>query len=339
MHDTDWINGSYSDAMQMVVERALFSQERGGLVKQGEGIMDSILGNPHMQRAFAGAAIGGGLGGAMPGKDDYGEQNSRIGQGLKGALLGGAVGGGSGILKNYLEAHPPDLQGLVAKAKALFGNTLTGVQELTGNLGTSIKSADMAGAIGQSQDARRELGILGADETKIDPLMSQLRAGKLSPGAAVSGAHKEIPGSWTQLGQVPSAVGTSLQQGDINNAAAQADVVGLKNLNPFGQHFSPLTALGSLGAGAVGATKVAPWLHEKQLAQTTGTIAKMKAKFPTVEHAKPSAAMSKLQRLGPALGLASLPLVAREWFGGHGYRSGAKPIQDLVSANQELAGK
>jgi hypothetical protein len=44
------------------------------------------------------------------------------------------------------------------------------------------------------------------------------------------------------------------------------------------------------------------------------------------------------RRLGAAAGVASLPLMLKEWFGG-GYRSGKEPAEKLVGATQTLSGR
>jgi hypothetical protein len=401
--DLNWINGSYADAMKMVVERALFSREMGGLTKQADlseigrsiggsiqntasgvssaaqnmtsdvgaglsGGLQSLLQNPHMRRALTGMAIGGGIG-AMSGDDfdEYGQRRSRIGKMLRTALMGGVIGGGSGIAKNYLEQHPPDISATALRAKELMGKLRGGLVEGAENLSSSVKAAAHE-AINQADAARRELGVLGVDENQLDPIMSKLRKGQLSSGRAISKAKDLVPGIKEQIRNLPGAVNVAAQQADVGNVAGQLDVMGLKNINPFAENFSPTTTAASIGLGTAGLLgQRNRHLHQALLGNLPGVPKEMASAFPQYTSSTGPRGASFLQkflkpkdaarmtpgtmmaeaerRLGHATpigrmgrfalpaSLAALPLVAREWMGG-GYRSGAKPIEQLAESMQ-----
>ncbi len=102
---------------------------------------------------------------------------------------------------------------------------------------------------GESEKARRTLGYLGANEGKVNDLASRYGRGELSRTGAMSRFHATAgPGIASQVANLPSSISTAAGQGDVTGALNQADVVGLKNLNPI---TNPLTT-GLAGAGAIG---------------------------------------------------------------------------------------
>lgn len=115
-----------------------------------------------------------------------------------------------------------------------------------------------------TQEARKSLGVLGADESGINSAVSSLRSGKITPGKAVSKIKGTVPGALTQAVNVPAATATAMKGGRPDEAMAQADVLGLKGLVPGGDHFAPVT--GMLGAAA-GTTAAAGQhlLHKNRL--------------------------------------------------------------------------
>lgn len=115
-----------------------------------------------------------------------------------------------------------------------------------------------------TQEARKSLGVLGADEGGINSAVSSLRSGKITPGKAVSKIKGTVPGVMTQAANVPAAVSTAMKGGRPDEAMAQADILGLKGLVPGSDHFAPVT--GMLGAAA-GTTAAAGQhlLHKNRL--------------------------------------------------------------------------
>jgi len=256
----EWLEKDYATAIKMAV--ALAMEKRADLAAIGQtagnalqslggdagSMLSSVLSNPHVRRALAGALIGGGLGGmADPGYDAQGQQQGRLGNMLRGGLMGGVIGGGSGIVKNYLEQYPPDIAALGHKAKDMIAATGETVVPAFEHLQNSIKSGDASDLINKAEGARRELGILGVNEKKLDPIMSGVRKGTTSAGKAIGQAKGLVPGVIEQAKSIPGAVNTAMQQGDAGNAAAQLDVLGLKGLNPWSQNFSLPTAAASIG--------------------------------------------------------------------------------------------
>ncbi len=101
----------------------------------------------------------------------------------------------------------------------------------------------------EANSARQSLGVLGADPAKIDSAVAALRRGATSPRGAMSQIRGSVPSAMSQLANVPSAIGTAIQQGRPDEAAAQADVLGAKNISPFARNFSPATVAASAGLG------------------------------------------------------------------------------------------
>jgi hypothetical protein len=169
----EWLDWSYDDAMKMVAERAVYSRSVGGLVKQGD--LSNLFG-----------------------------------------LLGGGGGPAPG------------------------GPT---PQQVTS-------------AIQSSQAARQQLGIQGADEAKINQGVAALRSGTADPSQVAAHMRTAMPSRLAQFRQSVPAFGTAMSQGNLGEAANQLDVLGLKNYNPFGRHFSPTTTLAA--AGLHGLTRFGP---------------------------------------------------------------------------------
>ena len=106
-----------------------------------------------------------------------------------------------------------------------------------------------------AQSARQALGILGATPGTIDSAVSRLNKGELSPGSAISKIRGAVPGTFSQIGNLPHGILAALRQGRPGDAVAQADIAGVKNIVPFSEHFSPTTALAA-GAAGYGASKL-----------------------------------------------------------------------------------
>jgi hypothetical protein len=121
-----------------------------------------------------------------------------------------------------------------------------------------IKRAE-GSAVQEAQDARRQLGLLGADEGAVNQAVTGFNRGEQSQGQAASAINSAVPGRLEQLGNIPAALGTALSQGRPGDALAQADVLGLKNLT------RPLPLLASLGLGGAAALGQAHVRKNQQL--------------------------------------------------------------------------
>ncbi len=161
---------------------------------------------------------------------------------LLAGLAGAGVGGLGGAL---LGTHPRRDAALGALAGGGVGAGLA-------HLGRDAMpvSAEEQAATGKSQAARQTLGVLGADEKAINSAVGRQQRGEQSEHRTVRDIKHSVPGVASQLRHLPDAFGTALEQGRVDDAAAQADVAGLKNILPTSSHFSPLTALTGLGANA-----------------------------------------------------------------------------------------
>lgn len=117
-----------------------------------------------------------------------------------------------------------------------------------------LKEAELGNRI---QDARQELGVLGAEESKLNEALQPVQAGDTSPGARSEAERRmrgSVPGISEQLSNVPAAIGVAAKTVRPGDALAQADVLGLKNVTPFTSNFSVPTALAAAGAGAAAHT-------------------------------------------------------------------------------------
>jgi hypothetical protein len=293
-------------------------------------------------------------------------------------------------------------------ASATFEETLRMIAERRLLAQMHKEAADSART---SQSARQTLGVLGADEAKINQGIEALRGGRIGKMVANVRMHAAVPGIGTQLNNIPASIGTALQQGRPGDALAQADIAGVKNILPWSGQFSPTTLAASLGLGGTAATiqhivqpdnfldKLKRHMSRREMLYGLGSDASAnmeaalgdKAKtwqnwHPTtaapgklqwltrlfdkrphemrtpgaphgpmpgshfvhrheldraVSKTKPSATKSPLPKsimhgLGAAAipaAAASIPLLYREWLG-RGHRSGRKPIQQLIEANQ-----
>jgi hypothetical protein len=75
-----------------------------------------------------------------------------------------------------------------------------------------------------------------------------------------------IPGALAQLGKVPASIGVAAKQNRVDDALSQADVLGVKNVIPGAENFSPTTAMAALTLG--GNTAVAQEVYRyNQLAK------------------------------------------------------------------------
>lgn len=107
------------------------------------------------------------------------------------------------------------------------------------------KKAAREEALAASQAARNRLGLLGTDEPTVNQAVRGFNRGELSRGQATGMIGRATPGSVTQFVNSPVAALQAASRGDVGEAAAQADVVGLKNLTrPL-----PLLAAGAAGVG------------------------------------------------------------------------------------------
>lgn len=136
-----------------------------------------------------------------------------------------------------------------------------------------------------SQEARRQLGVLGVDPATLDQAVRDLRGGRSSPSSAAGRMAGGVPGIGEQLKNVLPAVGVAFQQGRPGDALAQADVLGLKNVLPTSEHFSPGTALlaGGAGLGAAGGMQLfqrGRQLNDLMYGRTGDAVGAMQAELP-----------------------------------------------------------
>lgn len=100
-----------------------------------------------------------------------------------------------------------------------------------------------------AEAGRRTLGLLGHPEDQLNDLASRYRAGDVSRLGATARFHAQRPSAVRKLVNTPASVGTALREGDVTGALNQADVLGLKNLDPTSTPVTALTAAGLGGAG------------------------------------------------------------------------------------------
>jgi hypothetical protein len=131
------------------------------------------------------------------------------------------------------------------EANNSFDDAMTKVAERL--LLARIKQADAA-QVARVNDARQELGVLGANPRRIDDAVSRIREGG-SPTVAEDTIRGAVPGSGSQLANIPSSIGAAVRQGRIGDVASQLDVLGVKNVLPWSSYGSLPTAAASLGAG------------------------------------------------------------------------------------------
>lgn len=127
----------------------------------------------------------------------------------------------------------------------------------------------MANAAQDAQRARMELGVLGADQDKINKAIGGLRSGPGGPAgefAAVRKIRQSVPGIWQQFKNWPRSIWTAARQGHVDDAAAQLDILGAKNVLPFGDDFSPST-VAAAGGAALGAQHLRGVYERAQKAQ------------------------------------------------------------------------
>ena len=296
----DLLNGTYQEALAKVAEHAAV---RRVLLKQAMPDLSALLADPTVRHGLLGAGLGAGAGAL------FGHKKHRIRDTLLGALGGGAIGAGGTEL--YKRMSGP------------------GKPEKAPKYGPEEK----AQAAIKSQDARSALGILGADEGKLNAAAGKLRAGELSPRAARSKMHGAVPGALSQLRGIPDAAGAALRQGRVGDMLNQADIGGLKQLNPFHSQFAPVTTTAALAAN--------------QLARHTPNVMRAFNAMPepldkllqgTRSEGHPSSFQKLTGGLGPSLAFLA-PLMFREWMTRGGYRGGGRQINDLVQANQVLGGR
>ena len=241
-----WLDGTYEEAMQMVAERLLYARTKqadfSDILQQGKDLLQQgveggkhllhkgkdLLENDDVRRGLIGCfGVGGSLGlasGAM-GEGGHKFRNTALGM-----LLGTGIGVGGGRLYAKAKQHQ-------AAPKPPAKHT----------------PQEKATAAVKAQSGHQGLGILGADEKKVNEAVGDLRSGKSSPDKARSQLHKAVPSASTQLHNWPGAMGTAVSQGRLGDFGNQADIFGLKSVNPLSSHFSPTTV--GLSAGAYGATR------------------------------------------------------------------------------------
>jgi len=179
------------------------------------------------------------------------------------ALIGGGIGAGLMGLRSLVTPR---------RRKRLFSDMLTGgLLGGAGGLGVhALRSAfdiktperyenpESIAANATASDARQRLGQIGFDPKKTDTLAHNLVTGKMRPEEATAELAKARPDRLEQLASVPGATLDAALSGDFDQAASQADVLGLKNLLPYGR--SSASGLGYVGgtfAPVVGANLLA----------------------------------------------------------------------------------
>lgn len=252
MSNSQLLAGTFDQALTLVAERAVASRACGGFVKradfdwkqllsdatskgqdalsggkqmlsdaasQGGSMLSDAWANPHIRRSLIGAGVGAGLGGISSLASGRKQTLSDI---LAGGLMGGAVGGGGSLA---------------------YENLLKPNSEAPAEAATSSPDPAM---VEQAGKARQELGILGAPQGHVQRLLKNVELGE-KPEAAAGELSSNMPGMGEQLRNIPSAMGTALSGGRPEQALAQADFPGFKNLG------LNATTLGAGGAAAAAA--------------------------------------------------------------------------------------
>lgn len=200
------------------------------------------------------AVIGGGLGLAGGGVASLLDKEKRkrwLSNTMTAGLLGSAVGaGGRMTYDNLLAPRTPE---------APKGETPQAAPK--------APLPERANAASKAQGGHRELGLLGYDAKKTHPVVEGLQKGDLTEDQAKEQLLAARPGKIEQLHNALPAAGIAAGQGDITGAANQADVLGLKNINPLSTH----GFLGDAGSAATAATAVGGNLLARDLQPGGGT--------------------------------------------------------------------
>ena len=200
----------------------------GSLPQRATDLVAPITSSRTGQHALLGAGIGAGLAGVRnlltPGR------RRRFFTDL---LTGGLLGGAGGLA--------------VRGVRAAIDNQSPTTPE---SLSAVYDASDRA------TDARRGLGLIGVRPDKSDDIATGLATGKTTAEQAKQQLSEVRPSAVEQLYHTPGAVADSAASGDIGHALNQADVVGLKNLNPF--HGSAAGDLGTYTATTLAPAAAAP---------------------------------------------------------------------------------
>lgn len=325
----DWLYGTFEEALQAVAEQAVLVKVAAETPSSGFD-WKAILADPRIQAGLLGAGVGG-VGGALMSREHKG----------RGALLGALGGAGLGAGVAHLS------QG--------------------GQKGPQVDREKAHAAIAKSQGARQTLGVLGADEGRVNKAVKNQQSGKSTEKQTAREIKRSVPGAFTQIRHLPSAFGTAVSQGRADDAADQVDVAGLKGLLPTSSHFSPVAA----GAGAAAnyglrnSETFKNWQLRGDLKHMMGNDAAKATMTPEFQkkiqnefigHANPAMSTIELNKLREAQRAYSsryrkvtggtipllagvAPLAMKEWLSGSGYRSGDQPAHDLAGATSVLSGK
>ena len=154
------------------------------------------------------------------------------------SALGAGIGGGLGIAKNLLVGGDPSTDALAGAALGgLSGAAVSHVRQGKGLLPPSKQPATnpamLERAVNAERPARTRLQLLGIDPTKSDELAKQMAHGQISEEEGLGKLRDSRASVASQLLDVPTNVISKATKGNIPEALNQADVIGLKNLNPL----------------------------------------------------------------------------------------------------------
>jgi len=315
----EWLDWGYDDAMKMVAERALYSRSVGGLVKRGD--LSSLFG-----------LLGGGP------TDNQKAEATRASQAARAQL--GTLGADEAKINEATKA----LRAGIVTPEQAAAHMRTAVPPKLLQLGRSPKAFGAAMQQGRTGEALKQLDFLGLKN--------------LIPGSG----HFSLP---TAAASAAGNIGARLVPKGIDYFGLQdyTTVPGmLRNLTTGrlsrhvpGRLHDPLVALRGRGVQSYlrgGKASQNPILKENlnkaQMNLVKGVTGKANVNLggpltQTVEDAMIRARgapgsgwFHTLTGGAPGIAGALIPAVAREWLLPGGYRSGRRPIKDLLEANRVL---
>lgn len=307
----DWANTTFAEALEMVAERRLFAElrkeaaslDRAQDARQSLGVLgvDENAINSTLAKLRSGSLSGSQASSAMrshvPGAR---MQLSNLGSAIN---VAGRQGRPSDVLA---QADVLGLKNVVPGSESFDPATLV----------SSLALGAGAAAGGRHTAENRKLWSLlyGKGKDEIEAMKTQLPGGSVKP---VKGkAPKGVADLWERWRQSPAAASESA--GSIYRPTGKVKTDLASAARRLGQR-----------AGVLG-----PPEHIPLKTTTKGKVIGItRDQLLAARKRLPTATAGRMAALGLPLAAAALPMLGREWLGG-GYRSGRKPIQQLVDANQ-----
>jgi hypothetical protein len=177
------------------------------------------------------------------------------GLGAMGGSIAGALGNNAGANIGSLLALPSIAQRGIAGHQAgmrnfRLTNSYTGSGLGDPTLGQKVKSyasgfkgKDLGTAVASAAVPQLAYGV----RKGVDYLRGANEQKQANEAGAEAQLRQALPDNSTQLNNVVPSIGTAASHGQLLDALNQGDVLGLKNLNPLSDYFSPTTA--ALGVG------------------------------------------------------------------------------------------